>query len=166
MSFKLPGQYSGFHHACFPKDKFKCTGDGCRSEPDSLPSNYYRCPACNTVAWFTSKITTFRSDDIQRACALRRFKGTDPLPVHREMQKVHKKFRERGGQIHVLSHAADLPRLVWKGDNVSFARYPDHLPPDALRGGARAREIAEARARDALTIADPYAWDDGNEADM
>ena len=33
-----------------------------------------------------------------------------PLPVHREMQKIHKEFKQKGGAIHVLG---DLPEIIW-----------------------------------------------------
>ena len=61
------------------------------------------CPLCPAEP-------VFGADDITRAEAKQRIKSRDPLPVHREMQKIHKEFKQKGGAIHVLG---DLPEIIW-----------------------------------------------------
>lgn len=119
------------------------------------PNNYWTCAPCTMVQWFASYITTLKGDDLQRACARKRLGAVDPLPVHSAMLKVHKTFRGRGGQIHVLAHARDLPTIHHLCGNNCTVTYPAHLPTDSLRGTIRARERANALA---VLVADP--WDD------
>jgi hypothetical protein len=148
----LPGQYTGWHHMCFPKAKFPCASPECM-HVNKHPNNYWMCGPCAMVQWFTSNITTLKGDDLHRACARKRLGAVDPLPVHSEMQKVHKTFRQRGGLIHVLANARDLPTIHHLCSNNCTVTYPAHLPIDCLRGTVRARERANGLA---VVVADPY----------
>jgi hypothetical protein len=106
------------------------------------------------VEWFKSKIITFQGDDKERACAMVRLGVKEPLQVHREMKKVFKAFRARGGQIHVLALPKDLPTILQLNARTCSVAYPAHLPTDCLRGTARAIEHANALARVV-----PNPWD-------
>jgi hypothetical protein len=123
---------------------------------DTHPNNYWRCAGCCMVQWFESKIITLRGDDIQRACAAARMATTEPLKVHTEMRKVHKEFTDRGGQIHVLAVPRDLPTITLLTATNCTVTYPAHLPTDCLRGTARARDRALARAH---VLANPWEAD-------
>ena len=150
MSTSLPGQYTGWHHYCYPAYKFPCGGAdaGCSNAPSAATTNYFLCKQCMQRQWFASKIASFNTDDITRAEAMRRFGNGDPLPVHSEIVKVHKKFRARGGVIRVLGHPRDLPTVTWSASNcfVRGVTYPDHIRSDKLAGTRRAIERAERLA--------------------
>lgn len=156
-STSLPGQYTGWHHYCYPGHKFPCGGAdaGCSVAPGAAATNYYFCKQCMQRQWFASKIASFNTDDITRAEAMHRFGNGDPLPVHSEMVKVHKKFRARGGIVRVLGHPRDLPKVTWttSGRFIRGVVYPDHIRSDELTGTRRNIERAE---RLAATCDDPY----------
>jgi hypothetical protein len=152
MAVSLPGQFTGWHWHGYPKEKFPCIGGPCMMV-DKHPNNYWRCGPCCMVQWFESKITTLRGDDLQRASAKVRLGVSDPLQVHTEMLKVHKDFKARGGQIHVLAVPRDLPTIHHLSAETCSVTYPAHLPIDCLRGTARARDRANALAH---VVANPW----------
>jgi hypothetical protein len=152
----LPGQYTGWHFYGFPKNKFPCIGGPCMMASPHR-NNYWRCDPCCMVKWFESKITTFQGDDKERACAMVRLDSTEPLKVHREMMKVFKTFRERGGQIHVLALQKDLPTILQLNARICSVKYPAHLPMDSLRGTGRAIDRANALA---LVVPNPWEAED------
>ena len=131
----LPGQYTGFYHYCYNKRKYPCMGTGCKNAAGSHPNNYESCKACVTVQWFENYITYFRTDDINRADARMRLSLPKPLLVHREVQKKHKLFREKGGAVFMLGNSKDLPTLRWSTGPIKFvvsAAYPTHLSTTSL----------------------------------
>lgn len=128
----LPGQFSGWHHYCFPAHKYACLkgASECGNWPANKPNqNYFRCKPCETRAWFLSKIQTMRSDDIVRAESRRRLGMAEPLDVHSGMKSVHNEFKRKGGVIRVLGNRRDMPIVTWDSTNrlICSARWPDHL---------------------------------------
>lgn len=153
----LPGQKTGWHHYCYNASRFPCEMGECM-RADTHPNNYYLCKACCNRAWFDSKIYTFKLDDLQRQCAQKRMKLTEPLEVHTEMRKkVWKEFRKRGGQIHVLAVRKDLPTIVKFSSTTCCVTYPAHLIATQLRGTLRAQERANALSD---PIEDPWKSED------
>lgn len=159
----LPGQYTGWHHYCYPADKYECQGidDDCANTAGCRLTNYYRCKPCTNRQWFMSKIRTFNTDDIARAEAQRRIKAAEPLKVHSKMREVHVKFRKRGGIIRILGNPRDLPAVTWTDTSSIIRRvvYPPHIRSDCLHGTARA--IAKANAL-AVVVDKPFASEDMN----
>jgi hypothetical protein len=152
----LPGTFTGWHHFGFNEEKYHCVGEDCMMV-DRNPNNYWRCDACSMVEWFKSKIVTFQGDDKERACAMVRLGVKEPLKVHREMQKVFKTFRERGGQVHVLALKKDLPTILQLDARTCSVTYPAHLPMNCLRGTARAIEHANALS---IVVPNPFGEQD------
>jgi hypothetical protein len=153
----LLGSYNGWHHACFSAAKYPCAEaeDDCSRAPGASPTNYYTCAQCRNRAWFASKITTFRGDDIVRAEAGKRMKALEPIKVHKEMRKLHAEFTKRGGIIRVLGNAVDMPAVVWgkSGKFIVSATWPPHLRTTELYGTKR----LVARAEAAPVLQDPFA---------
>lgn len=138
MSLTLSGGFTGWHLYSFPEAE--CADDECATT-NPHPNNYFLCKTCTQVAWFKSKIKTFQSgeaiyspapfrayavcrvfanpaapppaDDINRAEARKRIQLATPLPVHREMARVHHEFKARGGTIKVFSGKVTL---LWSED--------------------------------------------------
>ena len=126
----LPGQYTGFGHYSYPKQKHQCVGEGCKHADGAHTNNHFVCKPCTTVQWFENYIVYFRGDDIARADARMRLAIPKPLPVHREVKKARKEFVARGGSIHMLGNPKDMPALTWSTGPVKFvacATYPSHL---------------------------------------
>jgi hypothetical protein len=159
------GFYGGWHHPCYPGSKYTCLGaaDDCsKSVECARPNNYYTCKPCCNRQWFETKCESITLDDIQRAEARRRMGLAEPLPVHREMQKVFKEFRQRGGIVRILPHA-EAPTVLWteaedaRDRRVRRVTWPAHLVSDRLHGTAK--EVATAERLASLLDA-PYASKD------
>jgi hypothetical protein len=95
---RFSGQLIGWFHYCYPKDRFACNSAECK-KANEHKNNYWLCDPCSKAQWFESKINTFQGDDIERACTKVRMRSKDPIRVHTEMRKVHKKFKSMGGQV-------------------------------------------------------------------
>lgn len=131
----LPGQYTGFHHYSYNKSKYPCLGEDCKNVPGSHKNNYFLCKSCTTVKWFENYIMYFRLDDVGRADAQERLSLKEAIPIHREVKKLHKEFKKRGGQIHLLGNPKDLPKLTWNTGKTKFvihAEYPKHLKTNVI----------------------------------
>lgn len=95
------------------------------------------------------------TDDITRAEARCRIGSAEALPVHTEMKKVHKKFRERGGIIRILGNPRDLPEIIWSesGKIIRGVKFPPHIRIDMLAGPQRMVKKAETLA---TIVENPY----------
>lgn len=115
----VPGAGSGWHAYGYDASLYSCLGasDDCGAvgSPCWRPTNYYACKHCRRVAFFKSKIATFRADDIQRCEAAKRMGHRAPLGVCKEMVKVHKDFCAHGGTIRALTRPGQLPTILWDG---------------------------------------------------
>lgn len=135
MTTRLPGQYTGWHHYCFPSDKYVCGGvaDDCANTPGNRATNYYLCKPCVQREWFISKIASLTADDVCRAEAQRRISALEPIKIHTEMRKVHAEFRRRGGVVRSLGPRS-IPAVVWSnsGRVVRSATYPASVRNDRV----------------------------------
>ena len=161
MSQQL-GFFEGWHHPCYPGWKYLCLGaaDDCSNSPQSArPGNYYKCKPCCNRQWFETKCESIVLDDMQRAEAMRRMGLKEPLKVHREMEKVFKEFRARGGLVRVLTHT-ELPTVLWtdaknpRDRRVRSVARPVHLVSHKLHGSAKEVTAAEGLA---AILDEPYA---------
>lgn len=123
MSSNFTNGYTGFHSYTYVKDAYICQGAdaGCKNVSGSHPNNYFSCSKCQEEASLRSLSMTLRSDDVQRYESQLRLKLNDPLPLHREVKKLHKKFKAKGGKIKVIN----IPTIVMGpgGKTVATIKY-------------------------------------------
>ena len=99
----LGNTFTGFHAYSYPEEQTVCTSDAatCSNVKGAHKNNYFVCGKCRLKNWYTSLIHTFQKDDEQRHDARLRLKLKEPLPVHSQIKKLFKEFRQKGGKISV-----------------------------------------------------------------
>lgn len=104
MSTTFANGYTGFHSYTYNAESYACLkeADDCKNVIGAHPNNYYACGPCQAKSNLESMIMTLKSDDAQRYEAQQRLKSGDPLPLHKEVKKLHKKFLEKGGSIKII----------------------------------------------------------------
>jgi hypothetical protein len=108
--------YTGFHSYEYSPLAFRCKGaqDGCSRAPGAHKNNYYTCSSCQAEASVKSMVVTLRGDDAQRHEAQLRLALNEPLPVHREVKKLHKTFVRKGGVIRIVPKPAIVKGVCGK----------------------------------------------------